>query len=177
MKKLYITFLALVLVIAMILPVGVVNADSPQIVVEGSFELTTVAANFKWVGKLDPFPGRVLMCEFTDTIEYYDGSFVGTATETLDVRKNFQSGAFSSVGIQEFDGEFLGAPGKFTARVRHQGGMDDVARIEMTIISGEGACENLHGTLIFIANPIYSNGGIIRYEGIYSGKLHFAPAP
>jgi hypothetical protein len=53
--------------------------------------------------------------------------------------------------------------------------MDDVTKIEMTIISGTGACENLHGTLIFIAYPIYNNGYPDHYEGTYSGKLCFAP--
>ena len=176
MKKIYITFLALVLAIAMIVPVGVVNADSPQIEVNGTFTLymTINLDSMKIVGQ-----GRVVRVEFTDTLEY-SGSFDGTATETIDSMKNFVSGAFNSVGTQEFDGMFLGQPGTYTAHVRHQGGMNDVARIEMTIKSGTGACENLHGTLIFIANPNYvtlPDGTVVvgYYDGTYSGKLHFAP--
>jgi hypothetical protein len=54
--------------------------------------------------------------------------------------------------------------------------MDDVAKIEMTIISGTGACENLYGTLIFTAYPVYIIGPYPdHYEGTYSGQLHFAP--
>lgn len=171
MKKIYILMIALILAITMIVPVGVVNAGSGQIEVNGTFTLyMTINLNsLKSVGQ-----GRVLMVEFTDTIEYY-GSFDGTAIETINTMKNLQSGAFNSVGTQEFDGMFKGQPGTFTAHVRHQGGMDDVAKIEMTIISGTGACENLHGTLIFIAYPIYYGVYPYHYEGTYLGKLHCAP--
>lgn len=172
MKKLYISFLALVLLVSMIIPVGVVDADSPQIEVNGGFTLYMILDfdSIKWVGQ-----GNVLMAEFTTTIEY-TGSFYGPASDQLYSFKNFQSGAFNSVGTQDFDGTFMGQPGTYTAYVRHQGGMDDVARIEMTIISGTGACENLHGTLIFTANPVYNGSPVpLYYIGEYSGKLHFAP--
>jgi hypothetical protein len=183
MKKLYITLLALLLALTMVLPAGVASAGSGQIEVSGGFYLTTsdlvivksVGKPIEWNGI--PMEGTVSFIEITHAIEY-TGSFDGSATEVMDGMKNFRSGAFNSIGVQEFlDGEFLGSPGTFTALVRHQGGMDDITRIEMTIISGTGSCENLHGTLIFIAYPHYDPGPpfIDYYEGSYSGMLHYAP--
>ena len=183
MKKLYITFLALLLALTMVLPAGVASAGSGQFEVSGGFYLeTSVIGAAKWVGKPVewngiPMPGTVGFMEITHAIEY-SGSFDGLATEVMDGMKNFRSGAFNSIGIQEFyEGEFLGSPGTFTALVRHQGGMDDITRIKMTIISGTGSCENLHGTLIFIAYPYYIPGTPFtsHFEGSYSGKLHYAP--
>jgi hypothetical protein len=171
MKRIYWILMAAILLGALILPAGAVNADSPQFDVSGEFSLyTTGMANMKIVGD-----GRVAMLEFVHTINYLNGFLVGTAIENVDARKNFISGAFSSQGIQIFTST-ANSNDTFTAVVRHQGGMDDVARIEQTIIDGTGDLENLRGTMIFIAYPHYNSGGMIAYyDGDYSGKLHFAP--
>jgi hypothetical protein len=171
MRKFYIAILVLLLLMTMVLPVGVANAGSGQVEVNGTFTMymTLIPSSLKILGQ-----GRVIIVDFVDNIEY-SGSFDGPATETVNTMKNLQSGAFSSVGTQEFDGMFMGQPGAFTSLVRHQGGMDDIAKIEMTVISGTDACENLHGTLIFMAYPVYYGPYPDHYEGTYSGTLHFAP--
>jgi len=171
MKKLYITFLVLVLSLAMIVPVGAVNADSPQIDVSGDIELEFDFSAFvpeKTVGE-----ANVMFCSMAFFVTY-NGDLEGAAYETFNSRVNFNSGAFNSVGIQDFEGslwvdgtEYVGS---FKAHVRHQGGEDQVTKVEQTIISGTGDLANLRGTINFIVSP-----GGLGFTGTYSGKLHFAP--
>ena len=171
MKKVYITCLALVLVIAMILPVGVVSADSPQIEISGDIELEFDYSAFvpeKIVGK-----PPVMICTMAFFVYYYNGNLEGEAYETFSSRLNFNSGAFSSVGIQDFEGslwidgtEYIGS---FKAHVRHQGGEDQVTKVEQTIISGTGDLANLRGTMNFTVSP-----GGLGFTGTYTDKLYFA---
>lgn len=168
MKKLYITFLVLVLVLTMIVPVVAVNADSPQIEVSGSVDFVFDYSNFvvyKFVGEKG-----VLICSMAHFVTY-TGDLEGEAYETLDGRVNFNSGAFSSEGIQTFEGTLLGKEGTFTARVGHQGAGVE-CKVVQTIISGTGELANLRGTFHFMVDDFDGDG---VYSGTYSGKLHFAP--
>ena len=171
MKKLYITFLVLVLALAMIVPVVAVNAGS-QVEVSGNVVLETGTVVIdKFLGNEVNFVDKGVIMGWMEHNITYTGSFEGTAVETLDFRVNFYSGAFNSEGIQTFTDTVLGQAGTFTAQVRHQGGADGVTKVEQTIISGTGDLANLHGTLIFMVDPV----GIGVYEGTYSGELTFAP--
>jgi hypothetical protein len=171
MKKLYITFLVLVLALAMIVPVGVVNAGSGQIAVSGE-----VAFYFAGI-ELDKTVGEngVMM----GTLEHYvvyTGDIEGTAEESLNFRLNPNTGEFPNYkvndeGTQVFTGTVLGKAGTFTAHVRHQMRLDGSGKIEQTITSGTGDLANLHGTLIIIVYRQLDGS----YAGTYSGKVHFAP--
>ena len=172
MKKIYITFLALVLAIAMIVPVGVVNAGSGQLEVNG--EIT-----FVWNGYFVPEKTvgntGVTMGEMGHDVNY-TGDIEGTADELLSFVMNPSTGEFpnfrvNSKGTQVFTGTVDGYEGTFTAHVRHQMKLDGSGKVEQTIMSGTGDLANLHGTLIF---TIYrqEDGS---YTGTYSGKLHLAP--
>lgn len=173
MKKIYITFLALVLVLAMVLPVGVANAGSGKIAVEG--EIT-----FVWNGHIviDKVVGNtgVTMGEMGHDVTYTTGDINGTAEELLTFVMNPSTGEFpnyrvNSKGTQVFTGTVLGQSGTFTAHVRHQMKLDGTGKVEQTIISGTGDLANLHGTLVFTISRQVDGS----YTGIYSGKLHFAP--
>ena len=171
MKKLYITFLVLVLALAMIVPVGAVNAGSGQIEVSGDvafyfsgFELD------KTVGENGVMMGTI------SHIVIYTGDIDGTAEETLNFRLNPNTGEFPNFkvngeGTQVFTGSVLGKAGTFTAHVRHQMRLDGSGKVEQTITSGTGDLANLHGTLIFMVYRQLDGS----YTGTYSGKLHFAP--
>jgi len=173
MKKVYITFLALILAITMIVPVAVVNADSPQIEVSGNVEFVFdfTAFEYKIVGEKG-----VMQCSLAHFV-YYTGDLTGDAYETLNGMVNFnpKSLAFNSEGIQSFEGTLLigGVPytGGFTARVGHQGAGVE-CKVVQTIISGTGDLANLRGTFHFMADDLDGDG---VYSGAYSGRLHFAP--
>ena len=171
MKKLYITFLALLLALTMVLPAGVASADSPQIEVSGNVELVFDYDNFvveKYVGV------GVLICSMAHFVTY-TGDLEGGAYETLDSMVNFNSTAFTSEGIQTFTGTLLvdGVPyaGGFTARVGHQGA-DAECKVVQTIISGTDDFTNLRGTFHFTVTQDTPDD---PYTGSYYGKLHFAP--
>jgi hypothetical protein len=170
MKKLYIAFLVMVLALAMIVPVGAVNADSPQIEVSGGVELDFDFDAFvieKTVGN-----GNVMICSLAFFV-IYTGDLEGEAYETLDGMVNFnpKSGAFHSEGMLTFEGTLLGKEGTFTAHVTHQG-QGTECRVVQTIISSTGELANLHGTIhLTVAQDVPG----APYTGTYSGKLHFAP--
>ena len=169
MKKLYITFLALVLALAMILPAGVASAGSGQIDVNGGITFTNaVFVPDKIVGEKGIVKGTI----YFDVD--YEGDIDGNGIESHRVSLNMNpvlNFKTTSMGIQTFTGTVLGQSGTFTANVRHQMNEDGSGKVEQTILSGTGDLANLHGTLIFV---IYrqEDGS---YTGIYSGKLHFAP--
>ena len=171
MKKLYITLIVLTLAIAMIVPLGAVNAGSGQIGVSGGvafyfagFELDRV------VGENGVMKGTI----WHNVL--YTGDIVGTALESLDFSLNPNTGEFpnykvSDQGTQVFAGTVLGQAGTFTAHVRHQMRLDGSGKVEQTIISGTGGLANLHGTLIFMVYRQLDGS----YTGTYAGKVHFAP--
>jgi hypothetical protein len=172
MKKLYVTFLVLVLALAMIVPVGVVNAGSGQVEVEG--EITFVWNGYIVIEKVVGNTGITEGEMGRDVC--YTGDIVGNADELLTFVMNPSTGEWpnfmvNSKGTQVFTGTVLGYEGTFTANVRHQMKLDGSGKVEQTIVSGTGDLNNLHGTLIF---TIYRqvDGS---YSGTYSGKLHFAP--
>ena len=172
MKKIYVTFLALVLVMAMVVPVGAVSAGSGQIEVEGEI---TFVWNFHIV--IDKVVGNtgVTMGEMGHDVTY-TGDIEGTADELLTFVMNPSTGEYpnykvNSKGTQVFTGTVNGYEGTFTAHVRHQMKLDSSGKVEQTIKSGTGELVNLHGTLIF--NIYRQEDG--SYVGVYSGKLHLAP--
>lgn len=169
MKKLYITILVLALTVVMIMPVGLVNADS-TINVSGN----VVVATEEWT--IEGFSGSCMIGRIKYTISF-DGSLKGEAVEELSYYMKYFDGelAFIGEGIQEFAGTLMkGEEGTYTATVVHKGWevrSPPKERFEQTIISSSGGLANLKGTLIFM---IYrqTDGS---YSGTYSGELHFAP--
>jgi len=178
MKKLYITFIVLVLALAMIVPFGTAQASSPlgspRIVVFGEIKMA-------WNGyfKMYNMIGErgIMFCSmgFTDT---YTGSFTGTANETSwgsinDTNYGTYTGMFFSMGTLVFEGSLKGKTGTFTAEFWRmgKGGSDGYAKGEQTIVSGTGALEKLRGTINYTVDP-QSDGS---YAGKYFGKLHLAP--
>lgn len=184
MKKFYISFLALVLVAAMVVPLGVVNAGSGQVEVNGQikFEWNGYYVQNKLVGNVIPNPNPylpplkgIIMGEMGHNVTY-DGDIDGTAEEFLTFVMNTGTGEFpnykvNSKGTQVFTGTVMGQEGTFTANVRHQMRLDGSGKVEQTIISGTGDLANIHGTLVFM---IYRQADG-SYIGDYSGKLHYAP--
>jgi hypothetical protein len=169
MKKLYITFLALLLTLAMILPTGVVSAGSGQVDVNGNITFTSTGfIPDKIVGEKGVVKGTIYFDVF------YTGDIVGNGIESHRVSLNMNpvlNFKTTSMGIQTFTGIVLGQSGTFTANVRHQMKEDGSGKVEQTILSGTGDLANLHGTLVFM---IYRQGDG-SYTGEYSGTLHFAP--
>ena len=172
MKKLYITFLAIVLALAMIVPVGVVNAGSGQVEVEGDikFEWNFYISIDKVVGNTG-----ITMGEMGHDVTY-TGDIDGDAEELLSFVMNPSTGEFpnfkvNSKGTQVFTGTVQGKEGTFTAHVRHQMRLDGSGKVEQTIVSGTGELANLHGTLVFMIYRQVDGS----YAGEYSGKLHLAP--
>jgi hypothetical protein len=168
MKKLYITYLALLLALTMVLPAGVASAGSGQIDVNGGITFTnSVFVLDKIVGEKGVVKGTI----YFDVS--YTGDIVGTGMEShrtslnLNPVLNFKT---ASMGIQTFTGTVLGKSGTFIANVRHQIKEDGSGKVEQTILSGTGDLANLRGTLLFMIYP--QNDG---WAGTYSGKLHFAP--
>jgi hypothetical protein len=180
MRKLYVSFLVLVLALALVIPAGAVNAGSKHIQVSGEIELIYVPDTLvldRVVGAKDPvmWEDSIMMGTFVHEVTY-TGDINGIAYETINGMWNTKKGEYpcfqiASNGIQEFTGLVLDKSGTFTARVRHQGRETGEVRIEQTILSGTGDLANLHGTLIFTVYPIEA----AHYKGTYSGKLHFAP--
>ena len=180
MKKIYVSFLLLVLTLALIVPAGAVNAGSKHITVSGEIEFIYVPGTLvldRVVGAKDPvqWDDSIMMGTFVHEVTY-TGNIDGIAYETISGMWNTKKGEYpyfqiTSNGIQEFTGSVLDKSGTFTARVRHQGRESGEVRIEQTIVSGTGDLANLHGTLIFTVYPL----GEAHYKGTYSGKLHFAP--
>ena len=174
MKKLYVTFLVLVLALVMILPLGAIQARSPQIEVCGEIKL-------EWNGYFeqhDLIGDRGIMFCAIAFSHTYKGSLAGTANETSwgsinDTNYGTFNGMYFSMGTVVFEGSLKGKPGTFTAEFWRmgKGGTDGYARAELTIISGTGSLEKLRGTLAYTVEP-QSDGS---YKGKYSGKLHFAP--
>ena len=180
MKKIYIAFLALVLVLAMVVPVGVVNAGSgwsPRTVVFGQIEM-------EWDGTFEQYNligERGIMFSSIGFNRTYNGKLSGTASETCwgninDTNYGTFTGMFFSMGTTEFTGSLRGKSGTFTAEFWRMGkggtyGTDGYARGEQTIISGTGDFENLRGKIVYSVRP-QEDGS---YKGRYFGKLYFNP--
>jgi len=177
MKKMYVTFMALVLTVAMIVPVGVANAGSswtPRIVVFGQIEM-------EWDGTFEQYNligERGIMFSSIGFNHTYNGKLTGTASETSwgninDTNYGTFTGMFFSMGTTEFTGTLYGKSGTYTAEFWRmgKGGSDGYARGEQTIISGTGDFENLRGTIVYATKP-QDDGS---YKGRYFGKLSFAP--
>ena len=101
MKKLYITFLALLLALTMVLPAGVANAGSGQIEVSGDIELVfdfPALVIEKEVGN-----ENVMICSMAFFVTYNGNLDSEWAYETLNSMVNFNSGAFNSVGTLDFE--------------------------------------------------------------------------
>ncbi|HEY95743.1 MAG TPA: hypothetical protein G4O15_12490 [Dehalococcoidia bacterium] len=103
MKKLYITFLALVLILTIIVPVGVANADS-TIEVEG--EVMFTAADDGIILNKHLMKGWV-----SHDVSYVNGDIIGEASEILDARVNLKSLKVNSQGTQIFEGTVCGISG------------------------------------------------------------------
>ena len=172
MKRFYVTFLALVLVMTMIIPAGAVYAGSGQVDVNGQIV-------FQWNGHMviDKVVGKtgVMKGEMGHDVTY-TGDINGTADELLTFVMNPSTGEYpnfraNSKGTQVFTGAVLDKEGTFTAHVRHQMRLDGSGKVEQTIITGTDDLANLHGTLVFMISR-QPDGS---YAGEYSGKLHYAP--
>jgi hypothetical protein len=165
MKKIYVTFLVLALGLVMIMPVGVVNADS-AVDVNGEVVITTE----EWA--LDTFVGNYMIGRITRTLTF-DGSLQGEAVEELRYRLSCTDGRleFIGKGVQNFTGTLQGGEvGTYTARVVHQGWEHMSPPVEwctQTIISSAGGLSNVNGDLCL--NICHSGNGV--WEGTYSGQI------
>jgi hypothetical protein len=165
MKKLYVTFLVLALTLVMIMPVGVINADS-TVEVSGDVVVTTE----EWT--LDMFVGNYMIGRITRTLTF-DGSFKGEAVEELRYHLSCDNGnlEFAGKGVQSFTGTLLGGEvGTYTASVLHQGWESMSPPVEFcdqTIISSAGGLANLNGNLRL--DICHSGDGV--WEGTYSGQI------
>ena len=165
MKKLYVTFLVIVLALTIMIPTGVVNADS-NVEVSGEYVITVTGAEC-----------IVSVCNQLITtvgISYestYDGDLIGTAQECLYYGFSVNSDTTNSVGIKTFTGTVLGKEGTFTAYVSHQHLGNGDFKVEQTIISGKGELAGIQGTLVFMVTE--TDPGV--REGTYSGSITFTP--
>lgn len=167
MKKLNTTILGLVLAVVMIMPVGLVNADSNSTVkVSGDVIVTTE----EWT--IEEFSGSCMIGWIKHTLSF-DGSLKGEAVEELNYYMKYYNGelTFIGEGIQEFAGTLMdGEEGTYTATVVHKGWKfmsPPTEWFEQTIISGLGGLANLSGT---IHCEIQHTGDGV-WEGTYSGEV------
>ena len=183
MKRMYITFLLLVLVLAMVVPVAGVYAASPQTIeVNGTVCYNDVDGSLTWekmVGRDSPLFGlpSVWMGTIAFDVEF-EGSIDGEATSLVDYVLNtntFANGGFKSSNLGEmvFDGTIDGEPASFTALERRQTRNDEAGTIKVELtITGEIGENTLRGTLVF---ELASTGVQGEYSGEYSGLLHATP--
>ena len=165
MKKLYVTFLALLLVLTIMMPMGAANANS---VVELSGEYVVKATKAECINDYCCGSGVVTVC--FSFISTYKGDLVGSAEECLYCGFSPCSVTVCRVGIKTFTGTVLGKKGTFTAYVRHQFLGNGDFKVEQTIISGTDELVGAQGSLVFMVTE--TDPGV--WEGTYSGSVTFA---
>ena len=163
MKKLYVTFLVLVLVLTAMIPAGVVNADS-SVEVSGKYVVTLTRA-----ACINDYSDSCVMTVCFSYTSNYEGDLVGTAQEDLYCGFSPCSNTISRVGIKTFTGTVLGKEGTFTAYVRHEFLGNGDFKVEQTLISGTDELAGIQGTLVFIVTE--TDLGV--WEGTYSGNVSF----
>ena len=169
MKKLYTIFLGLMLVSIMIIPAGLVSANSES-PVEVSGEVAVTSETWTIMGYSD----AAVIIQIKRSLTY-DGSFDGEVVEVLNYYMSWYDGMkFCCEGTQIFTGTFMGSEeGTYTATVVHQGwefSSPPTERYCQTIISSTGGLNNLNGE---ISSEIHSTADGI-WEGTYSGEITIA---
>ena len=163
MKKLYVTFLVIVLAVTTMIPAGVANADS-TVDVSGKYVVTLTKAEC-----INDYYGSCVMTVCFSYTSNYEGDLVGTAQESLYCGFSPCTNTISRVGIKTFTGTVLGKEGTFTAYVSHQFLGNGDFKVEQTIISGTDELVNIQGTLVFMVTE--TDLGV--WEGTYSGNVTF----
>ena len=163
MKKLYVTFLVTVLALVIMMPAGIVNADT-TVEVNGKYVVTLTKA-----ACISDYYGSCVMTVCFSYTSNYEGDLVGNAQECLYCGFSPCSDTISSVGIKTFTGTVLGKKGTFTAYVSHKflGNGDFI--VEQTTISGTDELAGIQGTLVFTVTE--TDPGV--WEGTYTGNVSF----
>ncbi len=180
MKKLYITFLVLILALSIILPVGAVNAGQ-TFNVSGTMKLYTPVVG------VDEMVGNVMLASGTH-INLVGGSLVGTANEYVRNWTDFATLKFHVLGLQAFTGTFNGKTGQYFAELYRVGqSFGDYSQPQtvtgscktiVKILGGTGDFANLRGTLCvnlsvhFEPNDVAPDVPLV-WSGTYKGKLTF----
>ena len=163
MKKLYITFLVIILALTAMIPAGAAIADS-GVGVSGKYVVMLTKAEC-----INDYSGGYVMTVCFSYTSNYEGDLVGTAQEDLYCGFSPCSNTISRVGIKTFTGTVLGKEGTFTAYVSHQFLGNGDFKVEQTIISGTDELTGIQGTLVFMVTE--TDLGV--WEGIYSGNVSF----
>ena len=163
MKKLYVTFLVIVLALTAMIPAGAAIADS-MVEVSGKYVVTLTKAEC-----INNYSDSCVMTVCFSYTSNYEGDLVGTAQESLYCGFSPCSNTISRVGIKTFTGTVLGKEGTFTAYVSHQCLGNGDFRVEQNIISGTDELTGIQGTLVFMV--IQTDLGV--WEGTISGNVSF----
>ena len=163
MKKVYVTFLVIVLALTAMIPTGVAIADSST-EVSGKYVITVTGAEC-----INDYSGGYVMTVCFSYTSNYEGDLVGTAQESLYCGFSPCSNTISRVGIKTFTGTVLGKEGTYTAYVRHQFLGNGDFRVEQNIISGTDELAGIQGTLVFMVTE--TDLGV--WEGTISGNVSF----
>ena len=163
MKKLYVTFLVIVLALTAIIPASVAIADSST-EVSGKYVVTLTKAEC-----INDYYSSYVMTVCFSYTSNYEGDLTGTAREYLYCGFSPCSDTISRVGIKTFTGTVLGKEGTFTADVRHQFLGNGDFKVEQTIISGTDELAGIQGTLVFMVTE--TDLGV--WEGTCSGNVSF----
>ena len=164
MKKVYVTFLVIVLALTAIIPASVAIADSGT-EVSGKYVVTLTKA-----ACINDYSSCCVMTVCFSYTSNYEGDLVGTAQEDLYCGFNPCSNTISRVGIKTFTGTVLGKKGTFTAYVSHKFLGNGDFQVEQTILSGTDDLVGIQGNLIFTVTE--TDPGV--WEGTYSGNVTFA---
>ena len=163
MKKLRVVFLVLVLILALIVPTGMANADS-NVEVSGDYVITATGAEC-----INSYCGSCVIMVCLSYSSTYEGDLAGTSQESLYCGFSVNADTTCRVGIQTFSGSILGKEGTYTAYLRHQSLGNGDFKVEQTIISGTEELANIQGTLEFTVTE--TDLGV--WEGTYSGYVSF----
>ena len=163
MKKLYVTFLVIVLALTAMIPAGAAIADS-MVEVSGKYVVTLTKAEC-----INNYSDSCVMTVCFSYASIYEGDLVGTAQESLYCGFSPCSNTIRRVGIKTFTGTVLGREGTFTAYVSHQFLGNGDFKVEQTIISGTDELADIQGTLVFMVTQ--TDLGV--WEGTYTGNVSF----
>ena len=164
MKKLYVTFLVIILTMTTMIPTGIANANS-TVGVSGEYEITLTS-----VECVNSACSQLVSTVCISYESTYDGNLIGTAQECFNYALNVISNPTNNTGKKTFTGTVLGKEGTYTAYVRHQSLGNGDLKIEETIISGTDELANIQGTFVFMVTK--TDPGV--WEGTYSGNVSFA---
>ncbi len=163
MKKVYVTFLVIILALTAMIPASAVNADS-NVHVSGKYVVTLTKAEC-----INDYCCNYVIKVCFSFASNYEGDIAGTAQESLYCGFSPCSDTVRRAGIKTFTGTVLGKKGTFTAYVSHQCLGNGNFKVEQTIISGTDELAGIQGTLAFMVTE--TDPGV--WEGTYTGNVYF----